>query len=70
MTENINTNNTPVNNNRYAESKGTGVLSTLIFAVVVTIIMIVVAYFKGSVKTMKFWGKPSNFKETRTNIYP
>lgn len=50
MIENINTNNssTPVvNTNRYSESKGTGVLSTLIFAVVVTVIMIILAYFKG-----------------------
>lgn len=48
MTENINTNSTPVTGaNRYSESKGTGVLSTLVFAIVVTVIMIVVAYFKG-----------------------
>lgn len=48
MTEN-NTNNTPpLAPNRYSESKGTGVLSTLIFAMVVTVIMIVVAYVKGT----------------------
>ena len=48
MTENINTNTTSIAANRYAESKGTGVLSTLIFALVVTVIMVVLAYFKGA----------------------
>lgn len=33
--------------NRYSDSKGTGVLGTLIFAVVVTVIMVVVAHIKG-----------------------
>lgn len=48
MTENTNTSNTPsLTPNRYSESKGTGVLSTLIFALVVTVIMIAIAYFKG-----------------------
>ena len=36
-----------IQRNAYSESKGTGVLSTIIFAVVVTVIMVVIAYFKG-----------------------
>ena len=49
MTNN-NTNNTGqnINHAKYSESKGTGVLSTLIFAVVVVIFMIVLVHFKGS----------------------
>jgi len=43
-TPNTSTSNVP---NRYSDSKGTGVLSTLVFAIVVTIIMVIVAYFKG-----------------------
>ncbi len=43
-----NTNNSPANANRYAESKGTGIASSLIFAVAVVVFMIVLAYFKGS----------------------
>lgn len=31
----------------YSETKGTGVISTLIFAVVVVVLMIVLAHFKG-----------------------
>ncbi len=42
-----NNENNPIQTNRYTDSKGTGVLSTLIFAAVVTIIMVVIAYFKG-----------------------
>lgn len=47
-------NNNEINNNTgspravYTESKGTGVISTLIFAVLVTVLMIVIAHFKGS----------------------
>ncbi|MDE6138228.1 MAG: hypothetical protein K2F57_02015 [Candidatus Gastranaerophilales bacterium] len=45
MTEN--TENTIINRTAYSETKGTGVLSTIIFAIVVTIIMVIIAYFKG-----------------------
>lgn len=48
--DNINSkNNTgaPINRTGYSESKGTGVLSTLIFAILVVVIMVVIAYFKG-----------------------
>lgn len=45
----MNNNSAPAKNTqRYAESKGTGVISTLIFAVAVIIFMVAVAYFKGS----------------------
>ncbi len=40
-------NETQYHSNRYSDSKGTGVLSTLVFAVVVTVIMFIIAYFKG-----------------------
>lgn len=36
-----------LNRTAYSETKGTGVLSTIIFAIIVTIIMVVIAYFKG-----------------------
>ena len=36
------------NKNHYAESKGTGALSTIIFVIVVTIGMVILAHFKGS----------------------
>ncbi len=45
MTNNNETNH--IQPNRYSDSKGTGVLSTLIFAIAVTVIMVVIAYFKG-----------------------
>lgn len=45
MTNNNETNN--MQQNRYSDSKGTGVISTLIFAITVTVIMVVIAYFKG-----------------------
>lgn len=45
--KNINPEATP-GRNQYSESKGTGVLSTLIFAIAVVIFMIILAYFKGS----------------------
>lgn len=52
MENNINTqtniNSKPISGKGYADSKGTGALSTLIFTAIVTIIMIVLAYFKGS----------------------
>ncbi len=44
MTENT---QNSINRTAYSETKGTGVLSTIIFAVVVTVIMVVIAYFKG-----------------------
>ena len=40
-------NETQYHSNRYSDSKSTGVLSTLVFAVVVTVIMFIIAYFKG-----------------------
>ncbi len=51
MTDNINNeqNNGPaINRNHYSESKGTGALSTIIFVILVTIGMVVLAHFKGS----------------------
>lgn len=44
MTEN---NEHIINRTAYSETKGTGVLSTIIFAIVVTVIMVIIAYFKG-----------------------
>jgi len=35
------------NSSHYNDCKGTGVLSTIIFAIAVTVIMVVIAYFKG-----------------------
>lgn len=37
-----------INKARYSESKGTGVLSALIFAILVIVFMIVLVHFKGS----------------------
>ena len=51
MTDNINNeqNNRPaLNGNHYSESKGTGALSTIIFIILVTIGMAILAHFKGS----------------------
>lgn len=51
MTDNINKeqNNGPaLNRSHYAESKGTGALSTIIFVILVTIGMVILAHFKGS----------------------
>ena len=36
------------NKNYYRESKGTGALSTIIFVILVTIGMVILAHFKGS----------------------
>lgn len=48
MIKNTNSNNSPSYvTNKYSNSKGTGVLSTLIFAIVVTVIMVAIAYIKG-----------------------
>ena len=49
MSNETNTNNInsePPSRKQYSESKGTGVLSTLIFAVVTIIFMLIRAYFK------------------------
>ena len=49
MTENNNQNNNMgLNRSHYTESKGTGALSTIIFVVIVTIGMVILAHFKGS----------------------
>ena len=51
MTDNINNeqNNGPaLNRSYYSESKGTGALSTIIFVILVTIGMVILAHFKGS----------------------
>jgi hypothetical protein len=49
MTDNNEQNNgSAINRNHYAESKGTGALSTIIFVILVTIGMVILAHFKGS----------------------
>ena len=51
MTDNINKeqNNGPaLNRSHYSEGKGTGALSTIIFVIIVTIGMVILAHFKGS----------------------
>lgn len=51
MTDNTNKeqNNGPaLNRSHYSESKGTGALSTIIFVIIVTIGMVILAHFKGS----------------------
>lgn len=48
MTENNNNIEPALNKSHYSESKGTGALSTIIFVVIVTIGMVILAHFKGS----------------------
>lgn len=45
--ENIN-NSSQTNRNLYTDCKGTGILSTMIFAVSVFLLMMLIAHFKGS----------------------
>lgn len=47
MSNNEINNETIKHANFYSDSKGTGVISTLIFAVVTVVIMVAIAYFKG-----------------------
>ena len=48
MTDNNSNNGPALNKSHYSESKGTGALSTIIFVILVTIGMIILAHFKGS----------------------
>lgn len=50
MTDKLDTlsNSSQTVRNVYTDCKGTGILSTLIFAVVVFLLMMVIAHFKGS----------------------
>ena len=50
MENNIDSSNNtvPINRNLYTDCKGTGVFSTLIFAICVILLMMFIAHFKGS----------------------